>query len=165
VAALIVDPDDAMLAELLSIVRPDLWQLHGQEGFERIRDLRAVCGLPVMKAIGVAEAGDLVQVAGYQRVAERILLDAKPPKGACYPGGHGRVFDWSVLAALSGRQGFMLSGGLTPDNVGEAIRTIRAMGLDLRGVDVSSGVESAPGLKDLGKIRAFIAASREADVA
>jgi phosphoribosylanthranilate isomerase len=98
-------------------------------------------------------------------VAERILLDAKPPKGAAYPGGHGRVFDWSVLSALSPRQGFMLSGGLTPDNVGEAIRTIRAMGLDLQGVDVSSGVEGAPGVKDLGKIRAFIAAAREADAA
>jgi phosphoribosylanthranilate isomerase len=165
VAALTVNPDDATLAELLSVVGPDLWQLHGQESFERIRDLRAVFGLPVMKAVGVSEADDLVPVAGYQRVAERILLDAKPPKGAAYPGGHGRVFDWSVLSALSPRQGFMLSGGLTPDNVGEAIRTIRAMGLDLQGVDVSSGVEGAPGVKDLGKIRAFIAAAREADAA
>jgi phosphoribosylanthranilate isomerase len=99
-----------------------------------------------------------------------LLLDAKPPRDAAYPGGHGRTFDWATLADLapapeqvSGGVEFMLSGGLTPENVGDAIRTVRGMGLNLAGVDVSSGVESAPGVKDLGKIRAFIAAVRETE--
>ncbi len=163
--ALAVDPTDATLSELLSTLSPDLWQFHGQETYERIRDVRAVYGLPVMKAVGVADAADLPSVAAYARVSDRILLDAKPPKDAAYPGGHGKVFDWSILAGLPRDLPFLLSGGLTPENVGAAIRTIRGMGLNLAGVDVSSGVESAPGVKDLGKIRAFIAAAREAEAA
>ncbi len=165
IVALAVDPTDATLSELLSTLSPDLWQFHGQETYERIRDVRAVYGLPVMKAVGVAEAADLPSVAAYARVSDRILLDAKPPKDAAYPGGHGKVFDWSILAGLPRDLPFLLSGGLTPENVGAAIRTIRGMGLNLAGVDVSSGVESAPGVKDLGKIRAFIAAAREAEAA
>lgn len=165
IVALAVEPTDGMLSELLSVVSPDLFQFHGQESLERIRDVRAVYGLPVMKAVGVAESADLPGVAAYARVSDRILLDAKPPKDAAYPGGHGKAFDWSILSALPCDLPFMLSGGLTPESVGEAIRTIRAMGLNLVGVDVSSGVESAPGVKDLGKIRAFITAAREADVA
>lgn len=165
IVALAVDPSDATLSELLSVLSPDLWQFHGQETFERVRDARAIFGLPVMKAVGVAEATDLRSVAGFSHVSDRILLDAKPPKDAAYPGGHGRVFDWSILAALPPALPFMVSGGLTPENVGNAIRTIRAMGLNLAGVDVSSGVESAPGVKDEAKIKAFIAAAREADVA
>jgi phosphoribosylanthranilate isomerase len=165
IAALVVDAGDARLAEINSALSPDLWQFHGQETYERIRDVRAIHGLPVMKAVGVAEAADLPGVSAYARVADRILLDAKPPKDAAYPGGHGKVFDWAVLSALPPDLPFMLSGGLTPENVGAAIRTIRGMGLKLAGVDVSSGVESAPGVKDLGKIRAFIAAVREADSA
>ncbi|MCA3663681.1 MAG: phosphoribosylanthranilate isomerase, partial [Methylobacterium sp.] len=160
IAALVVDAGDAQLAEINSAISPDLWQFHGQEPYERIRDVRSIYGLPVMKAVGVAEATDLPGVAAYARVSDRILLDAKPPKEAAYPGGHGRVFDWAVLSALSPDLPFLLSGGLTPENVGAAIRTIRGMGLNLAGVDVSSGVESAPGVKDLGKIRAFIAAAR-----
>ncbi|MCA3598292.1 MAG: phosphoribosylanthranilate isomerase [Methylobacterium sp.] len=163
IAALVVDPGDDQLAAINSAVSPDLWQFHGHERYERLRDVRAVFGLPVMKAVGVAEAADLPGAAAYARVSDRILLDAKPPKDAAYPGGHGKVFDWSILSALSPDLPFMVSGGLTPENVGEAIRTIRGMGLKLLGVDVSSGVESAPGVKDLGKIRAFIAAAREAD--
>jgi len=165
ITALVVDADNATLAELLSTVSPDLWQFHGQEPYERIRDVRAVYGLPVMKAVGVAEAADLPSVPAYARVSDRILLDAKPPKDAAYPGGHGKVFDWSILADLPPDLPFMLSGGLTPENVGAAIRIIRGMGLNLTGIDVSSGVESAPGVKDLDKIRAFIAAAREADAA
>jgi phosphoribosylanthranilate isomerase len=164
-AALVVDPEESQLGMLRSIVAPDLWQFHGQESFERIRETRAILGLPVMKAIGVAETGDLPAVSAYARVADHILLDAKPPKDAAYPGGHGRVFDWKILSALPPRLPFMLSGGLTPENVAEAIRTLRGMGLALSGVDVASGVESAPGVKDLGKIRAFIAAARAADKA
>jgi phosphoribosylanthranilate isomerase len=165
IAALVVDPGDDQLAAINSAISPDLWQFHGQEPYERIRDVRAIHGLPVMKAVGVAEATDLPGVAAYARVSDRILLDAKPPKEAAYPGGHGKVFDWAILSALSPDLPFLLSGGLTPENVGAAIRTIRAMGLKLAGVDVSSGVESAPGVKDLGKIKAFIAAVREADAA
>ncbi|MCA3642879.1 MAG: phosphoribosylanthranilate isomerase [Methylobacterium sp.] len=165
IVALSVDPGDDQLAAINSAISPDLWQFHGHERYERLRDVRAVFGLPVMKAVGVAEAADLPGVAAYARVSDRILLDAKPPKEAAYPGGHGKVFDWAILSALSPDLPFLLSGGLTPENVGAAIRTIRGMGLNLAGVDVSSGVESAPGVKDLGKIRAFIAAAREAEAA
>lgn len=163
VAALVVDVGDDVLSVLRSIVAPDLWQFHGSERFERIRDARAVFGLPVMKAIGVAEAGDLAAIPGYAAVSDMVLLDAKPPKDAAYPGGHGRTFDWSLLAKLPPGLPFMLSGGLSPENAGEAIRVIRAMGLNLIGVDVSSGVESARGVKDPEKIRAFVAAVREAE--
>lgn len=162
IVALAVDPDDALLSALLSAVSPDLWQCHGRENYERIRDMRSVFGLPVMKAVGVASADDLPAISGYSAVADRILLDAKPPKDAAYPGGHGRPFDWSILSALPPTLPFMLSGGLTLGNVGEAIRIIRSMGLNLVGVDVSSGVESAPGVKDLEKIKAFIANVRAA---
>jgi phosphoribosylanthranilate isomerase len=163
IAALLVDPDDATLSATLSAVRPDLWQFHGQERFERIRDARAVFGLPILKAIGIAQPADIAPVAGFARVADHILLDAKPPKDAAYPGGHGRPFDWNILAALPPALPFMLSGGLSPENVGEAIRHVRALGLNLWGVDVSSGVESAPGVKDVDKIHAFITAARLAD--
>lgn len=161
--ALIVDPEDGLLSTLRSAVLPDIWQLHGSETIERVRDIRAVLGLPVLKAIGIASAADLAAIPAYAAVSDHILLDAKPPKDAAYPGGHGKVFDWRVLSALPPGLPFMLSGGLTPENVADAIRTIRGMGLNLVGVDVSSGVESAPGVKDLGKIRAFIAAVRKAD--
>lgn len=161
--ALVVDPEDGLLGRIMSAVSPDLWQFHGKEALERLRDIRSVFGLPVMKAIGVAEAADLAAVPAYAAVADRILLDAKPPVDAAYPGGHGRPFDWSILSALPPTLPFMLSGGLSPENVGEAIRAIRGMGLNLAGVDVSSGVESAPGVKDLGRIRGFVAAVREAE--
>jgi phosphoribosylanthranilate isomerase len=163
IVALAVDPADAMLSDLLSTVSPDLWQFHGSESLERIRDARSVFGLPVLKAVGVATSDDLTVVPAFSRVADHILLDAKPPKDAAYPGGHGKPFDWPILAALPPNLPFMLSGGLTPETVGDAIRSILAMGLNLVGVDVSSGVESSPGVKDLGKIAAFIAAAREAD--
>ncbi|OYU48314.1 MAG: phosphoribosylanthranilate isomerase [Rhizobiales bacterium PAR1] len=162
IVALVVDPEDSQLSMLRSIVAPDLWQFHGKESFERVREARTILGIPVMKALGVAETSDLAAVSAYARVADHVLLDAKPPKDAAYPGGHGKVFDWNILSALPPAMPFMLSGGLSPENVAEAIRTIRRMGLTLSGVDVSSGVESAPGVKDLGKIRAFIAAAREA---
>jgi phosphoribosylanthranilate isomerase len=162
VVALVVDAPDAQLAAIRSAVQPDMFQFHGQESFERIREVRANIGLPVMKAIGVATEADLAPLSGYASVADALLLDAKPPQDAAYPGGHGKTFDWQVLSALPPRLTFMLSGGLVPENVGAAIRTVRGMGLALAGVDVSSGVESAPGVKDTAKIRAFIAAAREA---
>ena len=165
IVALVVNADDGRLAEIASAVRPDLWQFHGSETSERIRDVRAISGIPVIRALGVSTSADLAAVTAYKQVADHILLDAKPPKDAAYPGGHGRPFDWGLLSSLPPGAPFMLSGGLSPENVGEAIRTIRAMGLSLQGVDISSGVESAPGVKDCGKIKAFIAAVREADAA
>jgi phosphoribosylanthranilate isomerase len=160
IVALVVDAEDGLLSTLLSTVKPDLWQFHGTETYERIRDAQSVFGLPVMKAVGVSSASDIPKIMGFARVAQHILLDAKPPADAAYPGGHGKVFDWQVLEPLDPAIPFMLSGGLTPDNVGVAVATIRKMGLNLIGVDVSSGVESAPGVKDMDKIVAFIAAAR-----
>lgn len=162
VVALVVDAPQAQLAALRSVLQPDLLQFHGQENLEAIRDARAIIGLPVMKAMGVAEAADLAALPAYARVADRLLLDAKPPKDAAYPGGHGKAFDWNILSALPPDLPFMLSGGLDPGNVGEAIARVRGMGLALAGVDVSSGVESSPGVKDTAKIKAFIAAARSA---
>lgn len=160
--ALIVDLEDEAIAAIAAAARPELVQCHGTETGIRLAQIRALTGAPVMKAIGVAGVDDLREVVAMAPFADRILLDAKPPKDAAYPGGHGRTFDWSVLAGLGPEQPFMLSGGLNPDNVAEAIARIRGMGLALTGVDVSSGVESAPGLKDIAKIRDFIAAAREA---
>lgn len=162
VVALVVDAPEAQLAALRSVLQPDLFQFHGRETLEAIREARSIIGLPVMKAVGVAEVADLSILPGYARVADRLLLDAKPPKDAAYPGGHGKAFDWNILSALPPHMPFMLSGGLDPENVGEAIAKVRGMGLALAGVDVSSGVESAPGIKDKAKIKAFIAAARSA---
>lgn len=162
IVALVVDPDDARLAAIRSAINPDWWQFHGSERFEAVRDRRAVFDLPIMKAIGIASEADLALVAAYARVADRLLLDAKPPEDAAYPGGQGLTFDWHILAALPKDLAFMLSGGLSPENVGDAIGILNGFGLPLLGVDVSSGVESAPGIKDLAKIRAFVAASRAA---
>jgi len=162
IVALVVDHDDAALATIAASARPDLFQVHGKEDGKRIAAIRAAFVRPVMKAVGVAEAADLAAVTAIAPLADRILLDAKPPKDAAYPGGHGRPFDWAILEGLDPGLRFMLSGGLGPDTVADAIARIRRMGLALAGVDVSSGVESAPGLKDMAKIRDFIAAAREA---
>jgi phosphoribosylanthranilate isomerase len=157
VVALVVDYTPEQAAELARIVRPDWMQLHGKETPEHVAAISAATGLPVMKALGVANAADLDQVVRYHGVADRILLDAKPPKDAAYPGGHGRPFDWGLLAGLDPAFRFMLSGGLDPANVAEAIRVTRPAG-----VDVSSGVESAPGIKDVGRIAEFVRAARSA---
>jgi phosphoribosylanthranilate isomerase len=163
--ALVVDRDDARLDALHAAVTPDLWQLHGREDATRIAAIRDRFGVPVMKAVGwsTGEAGERGEAAAIAASADRLLIDAKPPQDAAYPGGHGRPFDWATLAALPPSLPFMLSGGLHPGNVADAIRTVRALGCDLSGVDVSSGVESAPGVKDASKIRDFIAAARAAD--
>jgi phosphoribosylanthranilate isomerase len=160
--ALMVDADDAQVGLIRDAVRPRMLQLHGRETPERVREIKAMTELPVMKAVGVAAPDDLAAVAAYAKAADIILLDAKPPKDAAYPGGHGRPFDWNILRALPADQPFMLSGGLTPENLADAIRTIRGLGLALQGVDVSSGVESAPGIKDAAKIRAFVENARKA---
>lgn len=157
IVALVVDYTPEQAAELARIVRPDWMQLHGKEAPELVAAIKAATGLPAMKALGIASAADLEQVAHYHGIADRILLDAKPPKDAAYPGGHGRPFDWGLLAGLDPAFRFMLSGGLDPANVAEAIRIARPAG-----VDVSSGVESAPGVKDARKIAEFVRAARSA---
>jgi phosphoribosylanthranilate isomerase len=153
--ALTVDADDATLGNIVETLRPDILQLHGKETMARLRDVKQAFGLPVMKAMAVETAADLATVPGYASVADRILFDARPPKGATRPGGLGAVFDWHVLENLDFNLPFMVSGGLTADNVADAIRITRA-----GGVDVSSGVERAPGIKDVEMIRAFIRAAR-----
>ncbi|MCO5090315.1 phosphoribosylanthranilate isomerase [Bosea sp. (in: a-proteobacteria)] len=160
IVALIVDWDEKRAADLVETLKPDWLQLHGTETPEHAAAIAAAAGRPVMKALGIAGAADLEAIARYAGAVERILLDAKPPKDAAFPGGHGRPFDWSLLAGLDPRQPFMLSGGLDPANVAEAIRIARPAG-----VDVSSGVESAPGIKDPLRIAEFIAAARKAAAA
>jgi phosphoribosylanthranilate isomerase len=153
--ALTVDADDATLSNIVETLQPDILQLHGRESTARLRDVKRSFGLPVMKAIAVESAADLVTLPGYAAVADRILFDARAPKGATRPGGLGAVFDWHVLENLDLKLPFMVSGGLNAGNVAEAVRVTRA-----GGVDVSSGVECAPGIKDPEMIRAFIRAAR-----
>lgn len=155
--ALSVDADDATLGNIVDALQPQLLQLHGGESAARLRDIKQRFGLPVMKAIPVAERADLAAVAGYAAVADRILFDARAPKEATRPGGLGTPFDWHLLEGLDPALNFMLSGGLDAGNVAEALRVTRA-----KGVDVSSGVERAPGVKDPALIRDFIRAARAA---
>ena len=155
-----VDADDALLDNIVEALRPDLLQLHGSESFARVRDIRTRFGLPVMKVVPVATADDLATLPGYAAIADRILFDAKAPKDATRPGGLGLSFDWRLLQNLDLKIPFMVSGGLDADNVAAALRIMRA-----GGVDVSSGVERAPGVKDPDRIRAFIRAARSADEA
>jgi phosphoribosylanthranilate isomerase len=154
--ALLVDPEDSFLDRLVAEVPADLLQLHGHESPERVAEIRARTGLRVMKVIGIRDAGDLPQIAGYEAVADQLLIDAKPPReGTGYlPGGNALTFDWRLIAGRKWALPWLLAGGLTASNVAEAIRLTAA-----RQVDVSSGVESAPGVKDLDKISAFIRAA------
>ncbi len=155
--ALTVDATDAELDAIVAGVPLDMLQLHGAETPERVMAVRARYGLPVMKAIGIAGPEDLDRIAIYGKVADQLLVDAKAPKGATLPGGNGLVFDWTLIARKYWPCPWMLAGGLTPGNVAEAIRLTGA-----RQVDVSSGVESAPGVKDENLIRAFIASAQGA---
>lgn len=152
--ALVVDADDALLDAITAQVPLDMLQLHGTESPERVAALRARYGLPVMKAVGVADESDLPALLDYGRVADQLLVDAKPPQDAALPGGNGLSFDWRLIAGRRWPVPWMLAGGLTPDNVAEAIALTGA-----RQVDVSSGVEAAPGIKDAGRIAAFVAAA------
>ncbi|KUJ78669.1 phosphoribosylanthranilate isomerase [Ruegeria profundi] len=154
--ALTVNASDEELDRITATVPLDMLQLHGKESPDRVADLRARYGLPVMKAVGVADAEDLAAIDLYSEVADQLLIDAKPPRQSELPGGNGLAFDWRLLAGRKyWRRPWMLAGGLTPDNVAEAMRMTGA-----RQVDVSSGVESAPGVKDAAKIRAFIEATQ-----
>jgi phosphoribosylanthranilate isomerase len=157
VTALTVDADDTLLRDIMARVNPDLLQLHGSEMPERVKAIRECFGKPVMKAISISSAADLQPLAAYEAVADRILYDARAPKGADRPGGHGRPFDWNLLGAVSHKKPVMLSGGLNPDNVADAIRIVRP-----DAVDVSSGVEDTPGVKNAVKIKAFVQNTRAA---
>jgi phosphoribosylanthranilate isomerase len=157
IVALNVDASDATLASIVDAVAPDILQLHGKESPERVAQISRAFARPVMKALGVAVAGDFARAREYEEAADWLLIDAKPPKGATRPGGNGAPFDWRLARGFAPRLPWLLSGGLEPANVGEAIALSGA-----RGVDVSSGVESAPGVKDTDKIIAFIAAARAA---
>jgi len=157
IVALSVDADDDALGRIIEALSPDILQLHGRETPSRVREIRQRFGRPTMKAIGVAAPGDFAAAALYDGVADFLLIDAKPPRDAALPGGNGLAFDWRLARRLSPKRPWLLSGGLDSDNVAEAIASAGAFG-----VDVSSGVESAPGVKDEMKIRAFIAAARSA---
>jgi phosphoribosylanthranilate isomerase len=152
----LVNPDNSCVAEVAAL-GPDWIQLHGPETPHRVEAIRAEAGVEIMKALPIGSAEDLANIAAFAEVADRVLLDAKPPKGADRPGGLGESFDWSLLETLDPSLPFMLSGGLTPDNVAEAIKTVKPFG-----VDVSSGVETAPGVKSKKLIEAFIRNARAA---
>lgn len=152
--ALTVNADDVTLDAILDAVPLDMLQLHGSESVERVAEVRSRYGLPVMKAVGVAGEADLAALDEYAQVADQLLIDAKPAKGADLPGGNGLAFDWRLIANRRWTVPWMLAGGLTPANVAEAVRLTGA-----RQVDVSSGVETAPGVKDNELIAKFIAAA------
>ena len=154
--ALVVDADNAELDAIVGAVPLDMLQLHGHESPERVSEVRARYGLPVMKAVGVADVEDMAQIALYEEVADQLLIDAKPPKGADLPGGNGLSFDWRLLSGRKyWRKPWMLAGGLTPQNVRQAAQMTGA-----RQVDVSSGVEAGAGGKDARRIAEFVAALR-----
>ncbi len=153
--ALTVNADNAFLDALVEVVPLDMLQLHGAESVERVREIKARYGLPVMKVVGVAVPEDLAALDEYGTVADQLLVDAKPPKGAVLPGGNGLTFDWRLIAGRRWPVPWMLAGGLTPQNVAQAIAMTGA-----RQVDVASGVESAPGVKDADLMAAFCSAAR-----
>jgi phosphoribosylanthranilate isomerase len=153
---LFVDPDDALLDAVLGVADLDIIQLHGAETPERVAEISQNYGLPVAKAVPIAGPGDLDTARAYEEVAAMLLFDAKPPRGAMRPGGNGLTFEWHLLAGRLWKKPWMLSGGLTVQNVGEAIRLTGA-----RIVDVSSGVEDATGIKNIEKIEAFIRAAQK----
>lgn len=155
---LLVNPGDEDIAQTVEALHPDLIQLHGSETPQRVAEIRSMVKRPVMKAVGIAQASDLQALDPYAGGVDHILLDAKPPRMEdALPGGNGIAFDWRLLNGLDRKVSFMLSGGLNPDNVAEAIRLTKP-----QAVDVSSGVESGPGLKDPARIEAFIRAARTA---
>lgn len=154
--ALTVNADDAFLDKLVENVPLDMLQLHGRESPARVAEVKARYGLPVMKAVGVSEQSDLAQLDVYAGVADQLLVDAKPPKGGVLPGGNGLAFDWRLIAGRRWGVPWMLAGGLNPDNVAEAIAMTGAAQ-----IDVSSGVESAVGVKDSAKIASFCGAAQK----
>ena len=158
--ALTVDANDETLRAIIDALKPDMLQLHGKETPERVATIRSRFGLPVMKALPISERSDLSPIREFANVADRLLFDARPPQDATRPGGLGRTFDWTLLKGLDPKINFMLAGGVDASNVAQALAITNAPG-----VDVSSGVERAPGEKDLDKIRDFIRAARAAEKA
>ena len=158
VVAVIVDADDALLSAIANALRPDFLQLHGSETPARVTAVRLLTGLPVMKALGISRRSDVAAIDGYGGEADRFLLDAKPPRDASRPGGNATAFDWTLLDGFSCRRPWLLAGGLGAENVAAALAATTA-----QGVDVSSGVESAPGRKDPALIHAFVRAVRAFD--
>ena len=155
-AALVVDDSDAALAAIASQVKPDFFQLHGQETPERAAQIRSRFGIPIIKAIPVSEAADLAKATAYDDVVEMFLFDAVPAAGASRPGGHGAAFDWRILEGRTFERPWFLAGGLNPENIARAIAVSGATM-----VDVSSGVESAPGVKSSDRIADFVAAAKQ----
>lgn len=153
---LLVNPDDTLLDEILEVAPLDMIQLHGSETPQRVADVKTRTGLPVIKVVGVSTADDLDQLAGHAAVADQLLVDTKPPKDAVLPGGNGLAFDWALLTGRRWPVPWLLAGGLTPDNVATAIAKTGAVQ-----VDVASGVESAPGVKDADLMTAFVRAARQ----
>lgn len=153
--AVLVDPDDATLAGVLTAMAPDIIQLHGKESPARCRDVRAYAREGVWKAFGISAAADLGAASAYEGAVDAFVFDAKPPENADRPGGWGAAYDWSVLNGFDSDTPWLLSGGLTPENVAEAVRASGA-----GAVDVASGVETSPGVKDLAAIKAFVEAAR-----
>jgi phosphoribosylanthranilate isomerase len=156
--ALTVDANDETLRAIVDALKPDLLQLHGSETPERVATVRSRFGVPVMKVLPISERSDLSPLREFSNVADRLLFDARPPQDATRPGGLGRTFDWTLLQSIDPKINFILGGGLDASNVGQALAITNAPG-----VDVSSGVERAPGEKDLDKIREFIRAARKAE--
>lgn len=155
--AVTVDADDTTLDAIVAAMKPDMLQLHGGETPERVGAVKARFGLPAIKAFSIRDASDLAAVQPYRGIADHFLFDAKPPRGAELPGGNGVPFDWRVLKTLDAELGYMLSGGLNARNIGEALRLVSPSG-----IDISSGVESAPGVKDVTLIEDFFRAVRAA---
>ncbi|WP_136616472.1 MULTISPECIES: phosphoribosylanthranilate isomerase [Mesorhizobium] len=155
--AVTVDASDAFLDEIVAKMQPDMLQLHGAETPERVAEVKARYGLPVMKALPLSETADLERIKPFIGISDRFLFDAKPPKGSELPGGNGVAFDWRILVGLDGGVDYMLSGGLNAANIGDALRLANPPG-----IDISSGVESAPGVKDPALIEQFFRAVRAA---
>ena len=157
IVALFSDPNDDELAAAIAAAQPDFLQLHGQEAPARAAEIRSRFGRPVIKAVPVADADDLACVPQWERVVDMLLFDAKPPRGATREGGHGAAFDWQLLRSRTFKRPWLLAGGLNTENVARAIRVAEA-----KAVDVSSGVETAPGVKDAELIKRFVASARAA---
>jgi phosphoribosylanthranilate isomerase len=158
--AVVADPDDATLKAIVADARPDFIQLHGKESVARVSDIRSMTGLPVIKVLAVAEASDLAAASQYESVADMLMFDAKAPAGAAREGGHGAAFDWQLLKGRTFARPWLLAGGLNAENVARAAAISGAPG-----VDVSSGVETAPGVKSPEMIRAFVENARNAQFA
>ncbi len=157
--ALLVDPADELIADVIAALQPDFLQLHGHETPERISEIKQRFGVPLIKAVGIADQDDLTRAGAYESLVDWMLYDAKPPKQAVLPGGNGVSFDWTLLKETGKQHHFMLSGGLDAGNVANALAMTGAAG-----VDVSSGVESAPGIKDTKRIKAFMTAVRHSAI-